>query len=272
MDYGKIIKMAVQTKVNSIVKCFRILESFTPQQPEISLTQLSNKLKMPKSTLLNMIRTLESAGYLYKINNSQNYHLGFKLMELSYNVRSSLPVVQYAIPFMEELLASTNETIYLTTPFKGRVLYLECVYPIKRAVLYSTFGRTQPMHCTGCGKAMLSYMGESEVDAIIAKWGLASRTPNTITDPLKLKKALLKYRELGYAIDNEEDSLNVRCIGMAIRSLNGDVAGALSISGSPLTMTDDKIIQYAGILSGACNFLSHHAHLFPPMRVQKAEN
>ena len=262
--------MGVQTIVNSIAKCLRILDCFTPQQSELSLTQLSNLLKIPKSTLLNMIRTLESSGYLYKINNSQNYQLGFRLLELSYTVRSSLPVIQYAIPFMEELLIQTNETIYLTTPINGRVLYLECVYPNKRAVLYSTNGRTQPMHCTGCGKAMLSYMSEQEVDAVIAKWGLQRRTPNTITDPAELKRNLAKYRELGYAIDNEEDSPNIRCIGMAIRSPGGSVAGALSISGSPLTLPDEKIPEYAKILSGACNFLSHHAHLFPPIRMQKA--
>ena len=259
-------------KVNSIAKCLCILDSFSPQQSELSLTQLSKLLKMPKSTLLNMIRTLESAGYLYKVANSQNYQLGFKLMELSFNVRASLSVVQYAIPFMEELLEYTNETIYLTTPMNGRVLYLECVYPNKRAVHYSTNGRTQPMHCTGCGKAMLSIMSEKEVDAIISKWGLPRHTPNTITNSKELKNALAKCRELGYAIDNEEESKNIRCIGMAIRSQNGSVAGALSICGSPLTITDEKIPEYARSLSGACNFLSHHAHLFPPMRMQKIDS
>ena len=258
-------------KVNSVAKCLCILESFTPQQSELSLTRLSDLLKMPKSTLFNMLHTLESAGYIYKVTNSQNYQLGFKLMELSYNIRSSLPVVQYAIPFMEELLAYTNETIYLTTPINGRVFYLECVYPSKRALFYSTCGRTQPMHCTGCGKAMLSNMSEKEVDLIISKWGLPGRTPNTITNPAELKLALAKYRKLGYAIDNEEDSQNTRCIGMAILSPGGIVAGALSICGSPLTLTDDKIPEYARVLSGACNFLSHHAHLFPPMRMQKTD-
>ena len=259
----------LKPKVNAIEKCLRILDCFSPQVSELSLTQLSNMLKIPKSTLLNMIRTLESAGYLFKVNNSQNYQLGFKLMELSYNVRSSLSVVQYAIPIMEELLAQTNETIYFTTYMNGRVLYLECVYPNKRAVCYSTNGRTQPMHCTGCGKAMLSYMNINEVDAIIAKWGLPRRTPNTITDPAELKKALAIYRGLGYAIDNEEESHNIRCVAMAIRSSSGSVVGALSICGSPLTITDEKIPEYAKLLSGTCNYLSHHAHLFPPMRMQK---
>jgi DNA-binding IclR family transcriptional regulator len=224
-------------------------------------------LKMPKSTLLNMIRTLEAAGYLFRVHNSQNYRLGFKLMELSYNMRASLPVIQYAIPFMEELQIRTGEIIYLTTHINGRVLYLECMYPSKRSITYSVYGKTLPMHCTGCGKAMLAYMSEETVNAVIAKWGLPRSTPNTITNPVKLKKALAQYRELGYAVDNEEEGHNVRCIAMPIRSAEGIVAGALSISGPVMTMTDDKFPEYARLMAGACNFLSQNAHLFPALQM-----
>jgi DNA-binding IclR family transcriptional regulator len=216
-----------------------------------------------------MIRTLEAEDYLFKVNNSQNYRLGFKLMELSYNVLISLPIVQYAIPLMEDLQIQTDEIIYLTTHINGRVLYLECIYPSKRAITYSIYGKTLPMHCTGCGKAMLAYMPEKIVDIIIAKWGLPQATSNTITEPAKLKEALAKYRNLGYAIDNEEEGHNVRCIAMPVRSPGGLVAGALSISGPVMTMTDDKFPQYARLLAGACNFLSQYAHLFPAMQRQE---
>jgi IclR family acetate operon transcriptional repressor len=259
-----------KTKVNSVAKCLLILECFSPQQAELSLTQLSRMLKIPKSTLLNILRTLEAGSYLFKAYNSRNYRLGFKLMELSYNVRASLPVVQYAMPFIEELQIRTGEIVYLTTHINGKVLYLECMYPSKRAITYSVYGRTQYMHRTGCGKAMLAYMGESAVDAIIAKWGLPRSTPNTITSPVKLKKALARYRELGYALDNEEDGHNVRCIAMPIRSSNGLVAGALSISGPVMTMTDDKFPEYARLMAGACNFLSQYAHLFPSLQMNES--
>jgi DNA-binding IclR family transcriptional regulator len=256
-------------KVNSVAKCLQILDCFSPQVTELNLTQISQALKIPKSTLLSMIRTLEGSGYLYKANNSQNYRLGFKLMELSYNARATLRVVQYAIPFMEELQLHTGEIVYLTTHIYGRVLYLECMYPAKRAIAYSIYGKTLPMHCTGCGKAMLTFMPEGELNAIISKWGLPRSTPNTITDLAKLKKALAKYRELGYAIDNEEESHNVRCIAMPIRSSGGAVAGAISVSGHPMTMTDEKFPEYARLLAGACNFLSQYADLFPSMLIRK---
>ena len=255
-------------KVNSILKCFNLLECFSTSNHELNLTQLSLLLKIPKSTLLNIIRTMESSGHLYKVNNSQNYRLGFKLMELSYNARASLSIVQYAMPFLEELQIQTGEIVYLTTHINGRVFYLECVYPLKKTVTYSTNGKTLPMHCTGCGKAMLAFMSKENVDAIISKWGLPRFTENTITDKKELKNALAKYRELGYAIDDGEEGNNVRCVAMPIHSSNGIVAGAISISGPPITMTDDKLHEYAKLLAGVCNLLSQYAHLFPAMQMQ----
>jgi DNA-binding IclR family transcriptional regulator len=252
--------------VNSVGKALRILECFNPQRGDLNLTQLSQILEIPKSTLLNLIKTLEDAGYLYKQKNSQNYRLGFKLMELGYNVRSALPIVQIALPFMEELQAATGEIVYLTSHINGRVLYLECVYPSRRSISYSVFGKTLPMHCTGCGKAMLAYMDDSMVDDIIAKWGMPRCTVNTITEPGKLKKALARYRELGYALDNEEESNNVKCVAMPIRSQQGDVAGALSISGPALSMTDEKIESFTTLLAKSCGILAHYAHLFPAIQ------
>jgi DNA-binding IclR family transcriptional regulator len=223
---------------------------------------------MPKSTLLNILQTLESRGYVYKSNNSQNYRLGFKLMELGYNVRSALPIVQIALPIMEELQSMTGEIVYLTTHINGRVFYLECVYPSKRLISYSVCGKTVPMHCTGCGKAMLMFMPEKRIDGIIAQWGLTQYTTNTITDQRELKKTLARYREKGYALDNEEESYNVKCIAMPIR-LSGNIAGALSISGSTMSMTEDKFPHYARLLVNACNLLAQYIHLFPAIQLIK---
>lgn len=79
-------------------------------------------------------------------------------MELSYCAHAAMPVIQYAVPVMEDLQVSTGEIIYLTSHIGGQVFYLECVYPSRRSVSYSVSGKTLPMHCTGCGKAMLSQM------------------------------------------------------------------------------------------------------------------
>ena len=99
--------------VNSVFKALRILECFTPNQPEMNLTQISKLLDLPKSTLSNLIKTLEAAGYLVRIQNSQNYRLGYKIMELGYGMRSALPIVQFAVPPYEKNSKHKPEKSYI---------------------------------------------------------------------------------------------------------------------------------------------------------------
>lgn len=256
------------SRVTATAKALKVLDCFTPSQTELTLAQISRLLEIPKSTLLNQIRTLEEAGFLMKVRDGQAYRLGFKIMELSYCAHTAMPVVQYAIPIMEDLQVATGEIIYLTSHIGGRVFYLECVYPSRRSISYSVAGKTLPMHCTGCGKAMLSQMPTEQVEDIIQKHGLQPVTQNTITDHDKLMECLAVYRRKGYAIDNEEETMGVKCVAMAIRNGRGDVAGALSISGSTLSIRTDNIEQYAELLSRACNTLSQHAYLFPALQVE----
>ena len=96
------------SRVNSVMKALRVLECFNSITPEMTLTQLSRELDMPKSTLLNLLRTLEEAGYVYRVRQSQNYRLGYKIMELGYSMRSAFPVIQFALPLMEELQSATG--------------------------------------------------------------------------------------------------------------------------------------------------------------------
>lgn len=254
---------AAGARVSATAKALKILNCFTPSQPDLTLAQISRMLDMPKSTLLNQLRTLEEAGFLVRARDGQAYSLGYKIMQLSYCARASIPVMQYAIPVMEDLQVATGEIIYLTSHINGQVFYLECVYPSRRSISYSISGKMLPMHCTGCGKAMLSQMPTEQVEAIIDRYGLPSLTQNTITDRDHLMETLATYRRLGYALDNEEETAGVKCVAMAIRSRRGEVAGALSISGSTVSMRQDLTEGYAALLGRACNTLSAYAHLFP---------
>lgn len=255
------------SRVNSVVKALRVLECFTTSTPEMTLTQLSNKLEMPKSTLLNLLRTLEEAGYVYRTRQSQSYRLGFKIMELGYCMRSAFPIVQFALPLMEEMQLTTGEFIYLTTHINGRVLYLECVYPRKRTIGYSITGKTLPMHCTGCGKAMLSLFTPEQIDRVIDTWGLERKTLHTITDRDALLEELKITRERGYAMDLEEETPGVKCIAMPVRASDGSAAGAISISGPVPSITDDKISRYVKLLSDTTSILATRADLFPAAQI-----
>lgn len=257
-------------KVNSTAKALKILDCFTENQAEYTLSQLSRKMNMPKSTLLNHLRTMEEDGFLLKSDSNQTYRLGYKIMHLAYELRIATPIIQYALPILEEIQQTTGEFVYLTTMLDGMVFYLECMYPTVRSVGYSVSGKMLPMHCTSCGKAMLSKMPREEVLKIIEKKGLPRITEHTITDRDELLKELDATNERGYAIDVQEETIGVKCIAMPIMAPSGKVAGAISISGSCISMKDSLYPEYAKILSRSCNSLARYSNLFPAIMMDKA--
>jgi len=256
------------TVVNSVSKALRVLDCFTPTQPELTLSQISRKLKLPKSTTLNLIRTLEVNGYLIYKDYTQTYQLGYKLMGLSYVLRSSIPVIQIAIPLLEELQVKTGENVYLTSHVNGQVLYLEALYPSVRIGNYSIVGKFLPMHCTSCGKAILAYLPEEELEQVLKRWGLPAITPNTITTRERLDKELVAIRRQGYAIDIEEESLGVKCIGIPVRDATGYPTGAVSVSGPVMNMSDHLIQEYVKMIFRVCSVLSENAHQFPAAQLR----
>lgn len=235
---------------------------FTPARPEWSLAQLAQALEMPKSTLLNMLRTLEMYELIVKSPVTGAYKLGVGLLELGYNARSSLPIVQYAIPFLEELHQKTGKNIYLTVPQRGKVLYLESIVPSHRNLHYSVCGKTLPMHCTGCGKAIMSHLPQEVIDRIVEVIGLESFTQSTITDYGRLMEEFRATRGRGYAIDRGEESHGVKCVAVPI--IAGDrVLGSVSVSGSVLTMPDEVLPEYAEMIMAVTSLMSGKADLFP---------
>jgi DNA-binding IclR family transcriptional regulator len=223
-------------------------------------------MQQPKSTVLNLIRTLEAGGFLLKDTDAQTYSLGYKLMEHNYCLRTSISVIRDAVPLLEDIQISTGMIVYLTTHVNGKVLYLEGIYPSKRIAFHSTSGKTLPMHCTSCGKAMLAYMDESRVRAIMEQWGMEARTPNTFTDVEALLEDLKEVRCRGYAVDNEEECPGIRCLAVPVRNRNGFPTAAISISGSATEWKPSMQEEYSGLLLKASFALGEQASLFPGNR------
>lgn len=259
----KPIDQPVTDHVKSVSKAIHILSCFTPARPELSLAEISSMLKLPKSTALNLLRTLETYGYVIRTYPSLNYRLGYAIMQLNYCTQMSIPIVRIALPFLEDLQVKTGKTIYLTTHINGKILYLEVAHEHRRMFAYSISGKTLPMHCTGCGKSMLAYLPEQQIHEIIDMHGLPAFTPYTITNKELLLENLDQIRKCGYAIDHEEETLGVKCIAAPIRNAQGYPTAAVSISGTAISMQDDQMLKYADLLISTCHALSNNANEFP---------
>jgi DNA-binding IclR family transcriptional regulator len=107
-------------------------------------------------------------------------------------------------------------------------------------------GKRVDMHCTSLGKCLLAYLPDADVNRLIGHHSLLRHDENTIVSPLQLKKELARPRSLGYAMDDEEEEIGVRCVGAAVRSWEGQVVAAVSVTGSTSRISAETIDQIAG--------------------------
>lgn len=247
--------------IGAASKCLRTLQMFTVSHPEWTLTDLSKELDISKSSMLNILKTLQSFNYLTKDSN-QNYRLGLDILELSYHFRASIPILHYAVPIMEDIQGKTGQIIYLTVPKDGKILYLQSVNPGYRNISYSITGKTSYMHSSANGKAILSQFSDEDIKKIIIAHGLPKVTVNTITSESILGQQLDEIRSCGYAYDNCEDTPNVKSIAVPICTTE-KVIGSIGISGSLNGMKDELYPLWADILSGAAEMLASYHMLFP---------
>ena len=249
-------------RVGSVSKALTVLKCFNFKTKELSLVQISKLVGLPKSTAYNIVKTLVDEGFLRKSDSSQKYLPGLKLFELGYCARTTLPIISYAIPIMEDVTRVTGEITYLSTINGDKLLVLEGIYPDRRFATYTSGGKALGMHCCSAGKIILSTFSDDMVKKIADK-GLTSSTPNTITTYKALKKELDTIRSKGFSVDNEEETLGVRCASVAIYGSENKAVGAISISGSVRSITDKKIMQALPLMEKAAQSLSRMAYTFP---------
>lgn len=217
--------------MKSLKKAIDVLNCFSLSEPELGVTQISERLGVQKSTVHNILATFEQDGFVEQDAKSRKYRLGLVLLNLSNVVREGLGLRKVALPVMERVRDRFGETVHLALEQDGMVVYIESVQPAERSVARIATGKRAYMHCTGVGKAILAYAPDEQVREIVARHGLPSFTEQTITDVSALQSELETSRRHGYSLDNMEHEWGIRCIAVPIRNENGRVEASMSISG-----------------------------------------
>jgi IclR family acetate operon transcriptional repressor len=145
---------------------------------------------------------------------------------------------------MRRLMEVAGETVNLAAEDRGEAVFLAQVECRQMMRALSQPGIRVPLHCSGVGKALLAALPELEVEAMLAERhpsGLIGLTGRTITDPESLLRELAASRERGYAIDDEEHAVGLRCVAAAIHDEHGRPLAALSISGPTARIPNERI-------------------------------
>ncbi|MCQ6279237.1 IclR family transcriptional regulator [Bacillus sp. EB600] len=230
--------------LSSVKNALRILKSFTMDEPEKKVSDLSLSLGLNKSTVSRTMATLASEGFVFKDPETKKYRLGFSILSLSGVVNSSIDVYRESQPVLMKLVDAIDETAHISVLDKLEVVYLskvECNHPVR---FLTHVGKHNPPYSTSSGKILLAYSGDSLIDQVIEK-GLHKFTKNTITDPQKLRNHLKQIRENGFAYSIEEFTEGVTSIAAPIYDYKGNVIAALSIVGPIQRIQSNKISGYA---------------------------
>ena len=212
---------------------------------EVSLTELARKVGLGKSSVFRQLMTLARRGYVEKNPQSERYRLTYRLFAVASPAADRFGLREAAHPVMERLAHRCGETVNLGVLDGTRVLNLHKVESRHLLRLHLEVGGGAPAHATALGKVLLAALEPAEVVRRLQGRRLDRLTPRTIGDRRSLRTALAKIREQGFAIDDEECSLGLRCVAAPIIDHRGSVAAALSISAPSQRLPGRALSQLA---------------------------
>lgn len=242
-------------RIQAIDRAILVLKCFNEDRSELKLSEISDMLDINKSTLHGIIGTLKFHGLIDQNIENKKYRLGLDLVQLGESALKSIDIVGITSPFIEELNNILQETVHIGTLDGLEVVYLNKKESKQSMRIFTTIGARNPAHCTGVGKSMLAYLDEDVLNDIIPS-KLKRLSPFTITDKNELLNDLRIIKKNGYALDNEEFSLGLKCVAAPIFDHNNNIRYGISVSGPTVRMTDEKIQESIVLMKKAAKEIS----------------
>lgn len=227
------------SEIQSLARGLRALDILETETEGIGITGIARRINVDKSTASRIMKTLANYGYAEQSRATRRYTLGPRLVRLGQSLLTRTPLRDQARPFLRELVAQTQECAHLAVRASDRVLYLDQVEASASLRVSTVVGTLAPLHSTALGKVLLAF-GDSSLPEQLERY-----TPRTITDADTLRMHLEQARRQGYAIDDEEYSYDVRCVAVPLYGLEGELVGAIGISGPGARLTLARIHDLA---------------------------
>lgn len=224
----------------------------------LRINDLSEKLSLGKSTVHRVLDTLLAYNYVEKCPQSK-YRLSWKMFEIGNTIPRQRNIDFFDPKILHELCNQYQETVNLAIRIHDRAVIISKADPQNVTVKANLFvGDREPLHATAIGKALISQLDHAELINIFGGKTLVPYTNKTIVNLDALYTHLLTVQELGYAIDEEEYSEGLTCIGVPIRNHENEIIAALSISGLTFRLPHHKMISIIEGLKAARDRISQY--------------
>jgi len=242
--------------VPSTMRAMRVLEFLAHSKRGASVSNISRSLALPKSSTFMLLKTLEQEGYLQRSAWSGKFYFGVRLVRLCRSALANLDLREVARPWLTNLMRQTGITVHLAVLEGSEAVIIDRISPPGSTAGADWVSRRLDVNCTGVGKALAAYLPEEQFERLITSQRFARHNDNTIVTVPGLKKELYKVREQGYALDDEEDEIGVRCVGVPILDSNQQAFAAISLAGTTQLIPLERVASLANSLKQTASEIS----------------
>ncbi|MGH9845365.1 MAG: IclR family transcriptional regulator [Blastocatellia bacterium] len=227
--------------VKSLARALELLGCFSTDQPEWGITEIAEYLGIYKSTAHRILITFEQAGFVERTP-ERRYRLGLHALELGATFRFSSLLIRIAEKPLQVLAEETGSIAHLVQ-LEGR----ETIELLRKSGMPAMSLASHPVirrqaHATSTGKALLAYGGDDAFQRFVgSRQALNKYTRYTITSPEKFRDQMYRIVDDGYAVDDQESCLGIRCLGIPVKDCFGKVVAAISISNSVEKFSDRNL-------------------------------
>lgn len=246
----------IDTGVSTLDRICAILNAFTEEEPILSLTEISRRVSLPKSTSHRLLTALEKHGMVLPDLYGRGYQLGYQMVRWGTLAQASMDLRNAALPILRWLVDMTGETAILSVLYQNMGIWLEkveCQQPIRLAL---RMGKPLMLHAGASSKVLWAFLSDREIENILSQIDLVPIMPNTITVPQKMREELRLIRERGYATSYEETDPGAMGIAAPVFDHMAQVVAGIGIVGPISRVSAERIPEMANSVIEAGQQLS----------------
>jgi len=252
LEAGKVALPAQKTPtVPAVERGLAILELVARSRNGLTFSQVCRHLDFPKSSIHCLLVTFERLGYLQRLESSGRFVAGLNLVRIGTAASYGIMLRQKAGPLLSELAQRTGLTVHMAVLENNEPLLVAKAEPSGTPSVATWVGKRIDYHCTSLGKALIAWMPDEDLRRLVKERQMLRHNENTISTLARLKEDLMQTRRLGYALDDEEEEIGIRCVGAPVLGVSGKVEAAVSVSGTAAQIRPEDIPRTGALVQEA---------------------
>lgn len=236
------------TTVRAIERAFDILGTFSHEKQEQALAEISQQVKLAKSTVHRILTTMQQYHLIEQDKDTGKYKLGYKLITLGGIALEGIDIRKKALKEMKWLVEQSGETSNLYVIRDGKRICVEQVPGKQMIKRYAGIGDTYPLYCGAAGKLLLAYFSQEQLEEYLQKNTLEPLTPYSIVDEQQLREEMRRIKEQGYATSANEREMGAASVAAPIFNHQGQVLGCITISGPDTRFTRENVASFVQLV------------------------